>query len=143
MTRQLGTTTALALAMALAAATAACDRGNAKNGNAQNASAPHAAAGGDATNTGINQRDRSDAAKTPTAQAESAGDRDLTARIRQELTSDDSLSMNAHNVKIITENGHVTLRGPVDSEAEKAKVAAAAQKVAPGNVSVELDVASR
>ena len=84
----------------------------------------------DADNTGKNTRDRDDQAMTSGDQGGSAADREVTANIRKAVVSDDSLSTNAHNVKIITQNGVVTLRGPVKSAAEKASVAAKARQVA-------------
>ena len=85
----------------------------------------------DADNTGRNVRDRDDTAKTPTDQGSSESDRNITAHIRKEIVDNDGLSTNAHNVKIITTDGIVTLRGPVKSVQEKAWVAAAAHR-APG-----------
>jgi osmotically-inducible protein OsmY len=84
----------------------------------------------DAENTKRNVRDKSGAALTPEGQKESAIDRRITAAIRRAIVKDDSLSLNAHNVKIITLNRVVTLRGPVDSEAEKTKIAKLAQRAA-------------
>ena len=83
----------------------------------------------DADNTGKNVRDRGDTV-TPTDQGGSAPDRELTAKIRKAIVDDDALSTNAQNVKIITRDGAVTLRGPVKSPEEKAAVAAKAQQVA-------------
>lgn len=77
--------------------------------------------------TGKNVRDRG-ATLTPMDQGGSAGDRELTATIRKAIVDDGSLSTNAHNVKIITVDGVVTLRGPVKTPAEKAAVAATAEK---------------
>ena len=84
----------------------------------------------DADNTGRNVRDRESGARTPGDQGGSAGDREITAAIRRAIVDDDSLSTNAHNVKIITTDGVVTLRGPVESEKERLAVVAKAQKVA-------------
>jgi osmotically-inducible protein OsmY len=81
-------------------------------------------------NTGRNVRDRSGDTLTPGDQSESEADRTLTQRIRQAVVADDSLSTNAHNVKIITVNGVVTLRGPVNSAQEKANIDAKAQHIA-------------
>lgn len=80
----------------------------------------------DADNTGRNTRDRDDAKKLPLDQGNSELDRKITASIRQAVVSDDSLSLNAHNVKIITEDGVVTLRGPVKTDAERDTIAALA-----------------
>jgi osmotically-inducible protein OsmY len=63
-------------------------------------------------NTGTNVRDRGGETKTPGDQSENEADRTITQNIRQALTADDSLSTNAKNVKIITNDGTVTLRGP-------------------------------
>ncbi len=91
---------------------------------------PVAAAGPyGADNTGRNVRDRGDTV-TPTDQGGSAADREVTANIRKAIVDDDRLSTNAHNVKIVTRDGAVTLRGPVKSAEEKAAVAAAAERVA-------------
>jgi hyperosmotically inducible periplasmic protein len=81
-------------------------------------------------NTGRNVRDREGKTLTPGDQSESKADLDLTQRIRQAVVADESLSTTAHNVKIITVNGVVTLRGPVNSDQEKAKIAAVAEKIA-------------
>lgn len=73
----------------------------------------------DYDNTGINTRDRDLSRKTPLDQSESEADRTITQRIRQSIMSDDALSTNAKNIKIITVRGIVTLRGPVASSQEK------------------------
>jgi hyperosmotically inducible protein len=84
-------------------------------------------------NTGRNVRDRSGETLTPGDQSESEADRTLTQRIRQAVVADDSLSTTAKNVKIITVNGVVTLRGPVNSTQEKANIDAKAQHIAGAN----------
>lgn len=84
----------------------------------------------DAENTGVNVRDRGDATVTPEDQGGKAGDREITAAVRRAIVKDDSLSLNAHNVKIITRDGLVTLRGPVKSAAERTKIAHLAEKTA-------------
>ena len=78
----------------------------------------------DADNTGRNPA-------TPNAgdQSETEADREITANIRKAVVADDSLSINAQNVKIITVNGVVTLRGPVKSENEKMAIEAKAKQV--------------
>ena len=81
-------------------------------------------------NTGRNAQDRSGATLTPGDQSESEADRTLTQRVRQAVVADASLSTNAHNIKIITINGVVTLRGPVNSTKEKATIDAKAQQIA-------------
>ncbi len=85
-----------------------------------------------ADNSGRNERDRSGETKTSFDQSNSKADIDVTAAIRRAVMKDDSLSMTAKNVKIITENGMVTLRGPVKSAAEKAKIAELAAAAAGG-----------
>ena len=87
--------------------------------------------GADADNTARNARDRNGKTVTPTDQSESEGDRALTQRIRKNILDNDALSTNAHNVKIVTANGVVTLRGPVNTAQEKNTVVAAAQ-MTPG-----------
>jgi hyperosmotically inducible periplasmic protein len=81
----------------------------------------------DADDTARNVRDRGDKTLTPMDQGGSAADRELTAAIRKSIVDDDSLSTNAQNVKIVTIDGVVTLRGPVKSADEKAMVASKAQ----------------
>lgn len=89
-----------------------------------------------ADNSGRNQRDRSGETQTSGDQSNSSADIKTTAAIRRAIMHDDSLSMTAKNVKIITENGVVMLRGPVQSEAEKTKIAELA-KTHAGNTRVE------
>jgi len=80
--------------------------------------------------SGVNVRDRSNDAVTAGEQSGDKSDLQLTAQIRRAIVKDDSLSMMAHNVKIISTNGAVTLRGPVKSDEEKATVVAKAQAIA-------------
>jgi len=80
--------------------------------------------------TGKNRRDVAAPALTPTDQSEKQSDLDITKRIRQAIVGDGSLSFTAKNVKIITVDGKVTLRGPVNTAAERATVEALARKVA-------------
>jgi len=94
-------------------------------------------------NSGRNVRDRNDQNKTTGDQSENEADRTITQNIRQAVTADDSLSTNAKNVKIITNDGTVTLRGPVKSEKEKAEIEAKAKQVAGvKRVDNQLEVAS-
>ena len=81
-------------------------------------------------NSGVNTRDRNGDSVTPIDQADSAEDLRITQSIRKMVVADDALSTNAHNVKIITQNGVVTLRGPVGSADERASIAAKAESVA-------------
>lgn len=84
----------------------------------------------DADDTGINVRDRGTGTLTPEKQGGEAADVKITAAIRRALVKDDSLSVNAHNVKIITRAGIVTLRGPVKSAAERTTIGRLAEKTA-------------
>lgn len=72
------------------------------------------------------ERDRAGAAATAEDQGETAADRDITQHVRQSVMKHDELSSNAKNVKIITRDGVVTLRGPVASEQEKSTLTQAA-----------------
>jgi hyperosmotically inducible protein len=85
-----------------------------------------------ADNTAKNQRDRSGETLTSGDQSNSQEEINLTAAIRRAIVSDKSLSATAKNVKIITTNGMVTLRGPVKTDAEKATVEKLAQSAAGG-----------
>ena len=79
-----------------------------------------------ADNTTVNKQP----GKTADNQKDSAEDRKITQQIRKSLTSDKSLSMYARNVKIITINGTVTLRGPVRSQEESALIESKAKQIA-------------
>ena len=83
----------------------------------------------DADNTARNERDRNAASQLPTDQAENEADREISANVRKAVVGDDSLSMNAQNVKIVTSNGNVSLRGPVKTEREKEAIEAKAKQV--------------
>ena len=97
-----------------------------------------------ADNSGRNQRDANDAAVTAEDQSNSEADLQITQSIRKAVTADDSLSVNAQNVKIITNGGVVTLRGPVKSEQERASIAAKAQQVSGvTRVNNQLEVAAQ
>jgi hyperosmotically inducible protein len=73
-------------------------------------------------------------AHTTTAdqQSEASSDRLLTQKIRKSIIADKSLSTYGHNVKIITKDGAVTLKGPVNSDEEKQSIAAKAAEAAGG-----------
>lgn len=93
--------------------------------------APHArAAEYPADNTGNNVRDRSGDTLTSGDQSDNSQDIKITQQVRKAIVADGSLSMNAQNVKVITIGGVVTLRGPVNSPQEKAKITAAAERIA-------------
>ena len=82
----------------------------------------------DADNTARNADNA--AAELPTDQGDSEADTQITAAIRKAVVDDKSLSVNAHNVKIITANGTVVLRGPVKSEEERSNIEAKAKQAA-------------
>jgi len=95
-------------------------------------------------NTGVNKRDRHTAAKTPIDQNENKPDVDRTADIRKRVLNRENMSVNARNVKIITADGKVTLRGPVDSQEEKDIIEGIAQEVAgKENVDNQIEVAAK
>lgn len=83
-----------------------------------------------ADNTARNIRDRNNNNVTPIDQGNNEGDIKVTADIRRSLTRESNLSLNARNVKIITVNGRVTLRGPVNTAAEKDRIEEIAHRVA-------------
>jgi osmotically-inducible protein OsmY len=83
----------------------------------------------DADNSARNERDRNSEVPTAGDQAQNKEDLAVAANVRKAVVSDDSLSVDAHNVKIIVTSGIVTLRGPVKSEQEKAAIEAKARTV--------------
>ncbi len=83
----------------------------------------------DADNTKMNKRDQKAGAKTADQQKMNASDQELTRSIREAIIADKTLSTYAHNIKIITLDGMVTLKGPVRSDAEKKTVMAKAVEV--------------
>ena len=104
-------------------------------GLAQDQSAPPASA---PDNSATNKEHKT----TAEQQTEASADKQITQKIRRAVVSDKSLSTNAHNCKIITRNGTVTLKGPVDSETEKQTIASKAVDIAgsPDKVNNELTV---
>jgi osmotically-inducible protein OsmY len=95
-----------------------------------------------ADNTKVNQRDRNANEPTADQQKENGTDRKLTKQIRRAIVKDKSLSPDAHNVKIITQNGAVTLKGAVKSDQEKQAIESKATEIAgSGKVTNELQVA--
>jgi len=86
-------------------------------------------------------KNQSNQAKSADTQSNTKSDRDITAQIRKDIMANKDLSTYAHNVKIVTKNGAVTLKGPVNSADEKAKVAEiAANVVSADKVTNELTV---
>jgi osmotically-inducible protein OsmY len=84
----------------------------------------------DVDDTAKNVRDRDSRTLTPMDQGTTEGDRTITQEIRKQVTDRDELSTNAKNIKIITVDGVVTLRGPVKSSGEKTTIAGIARKAA-------------
>jgi hyperosmotically inducible protein len=95
-------------------------------------------------NTKVNQQDRQSSAPTADNQKNDSSDLQLTREIRLSLSKDKSLSTYAHNVKVIAQNGKVTLKGPVRSEDERAAVLAKATQIAgEANVNDEMSVVGK
>jgi hyperosmotically inducible periplasmic protein len=93
-------------------------------------------------NSKSNQGDANAGAVTSDQQKMNPADRNITKQIRSAIFKDKSLSTYAHNIKIITQDGKVTLKGPVRSDDEKANVEAkAATVVGASNVTSEIQVA--
>lgn len=92
-------------------------------------------------NTAVNERDAEGTTKTPLDQSNEESDIDQVAEIRSKVLEIDDLSVIGRNVKIITEAGRVTLRGPVASEAERKAIVDVATGVAgAGNVDDQLEI---
>jgi len=92
-------------------------------------------------NTKMNQRDQNPNQATADQQQNNPSDRYITQQVRAAIVADKDLSTYAHNVKVITQNGQVTLKGPVRSEDEKHAVEQKAAGVAgEGNVTSELTI---
>lgn len=131
-TRRAVTGAVLVLAAALALPVAATERGAADDATPR------------ADDTGRNVRDRDGKTLTPQKQSNDKSDVEVTRRVRQAIVKDGTLSTDAHNVKIITQNGIVTLRGPVDTAEERAAIAAKARRVAGvKKVDDQLEVSTR
>jgi hyperosmotically inducible periplasmic protein len=96
-------------------------------------------------NTGVNKRDRNANEATADKQKENKEDRELVRQIRKSLMRDKSFSTYAHNIKIIAQDGMVTLKGPVTSEEEKQSIEAKAAEVAGGadKVISQIEVAAK
>jgi hyperosmotically inducible protein len=113
-------TSAIALALALSASWVAPSRAQSATSQAQ------------PDNTKVNKRDKNPDEATADQQKMNAADRNLTARIRKSVMADKTLSTYAHNVKIISQNGTVTLKGPVRSDGELKSIMAKAVEAAGG-----------
>ncbi len=98
----------------------------------------------DTDNTAMNKRDAEGKTLTPMDQTRgSDADLALTAKIREVVTDDDSLSVKAQNVKIITLKGMTTLRGPVETMAEKSRVEQLARRAGAKNINNQLEVTTK
>lgn len=95
-------------------------------------------------NTAVNERDQSSAAKTPFDQGNNSNDIKLTADIRQQIVNRSGMSINARNIKIVSADGKVTLRGPVENQAEKDLIEQMAKDTAgAANIDNQLEVVTK
>lgn len=94
---------------------------------------------GKADNSRRNERERSEQEKTPVNQNENKADLEISRQIRKSIVEDKNLSTYAHNIKIITQNGVVNLKGPVRNAEEKKIVETKAAAIA-GKEKVESQV---
>lgn len=106
-----------------------CDR-DADHGSDMPAAASEDDSHKPADNTARNERDRSGDSPTPLDQGNGALDTKITGDIREAIVARDDLSFDAKNIKVITSAGHVTLRGPVASNAERNQVCEIARRIA-------------
>jgi len=92
-------------------------------------------------NTKVNKRDKNKSQPTADQGKNAMSDRDIMQKIRKSVVGDKSLSTYGHNVKIISQHGKVTLKGPVHTEEEKKNIEAKAVEVAgAGNVTNMIEV---
>jgi hyperosmotically inducible periplasmic protein len=99
---------------------------------------------GKADNTRRNNRERSEQEKTPVNQNENKADLEISRQIRKAIYNDTTLSTYAHNIKIITQDGKVNLKGPVRNAEEKQKVEAKAVAIAgKENVKSQIELAPK
>lgn len=95
-------------------------------------------------NTKTNKRDRAQDQPTADQQKENAADRQLSQKIRNAVMQDKTLSTYAHNIKVIAQNGEVTLKGPVRTQEEKDAIGEKATSIAgEGHVTNQLEVAPK
>ena len=95
-------------------------------------------------NTKINQRDRNKSEPTADQQKDNRSDRELARQIRRAIVKDKSLSTYAHNIKVIAQDGMVTLKGPVNTQEEKQAIEAKAAAIAgQGKITNEIEVGSK
>lgn len=133
--RTLSSTALVVTATLFATLGAGCDKADNNNTGATGARSTSTTQPS-ADNTARNKGDIDRGAKTPMDQGQSAADVKISAEIRRAILDDKAMSVNAQNCKVITENGRVTLRGPVDSQTEKESVERKAAAVA-GVLSVD------
>jgi hyperosmotically inducible periplasmic protein len=133
------------LALPLALCVAGCNKESSSTANSTDTESATNMTAKDVDNTRQNTRDREHAAVTPSDQSDSAADRELTQKIRQAcMSGTNNFSTEAQNIKVVTTNGKVTLRGPVDTEAEKTHIEMIAKNIAgAGNVEDDLEVKTR
>jgi hyperosmotically inducible protein len=94
-------------------------------------------------NSKTNQRDRADGSTTADQQKMNKSDQELVQKIRQSVYADKSLSTYAHNVKIVVQDGRVTLRGPVRSQGERDQIQSKAAAIAGADsVTNQIEVVS-
>jgi hyperosmotically inducible protein len=93
-------------------------------------------------NTRSNKVDPSNTTTTAGSQKNDSADMQITKQIRESIVADKSLSTYAHNVKIVSVSGNVTLNGVVRSQEEKDSIQSKAQAVvSSGSVTNNLKVA--
>lgn len=108
---------------------------------AQPVSDPQAGDPPAADNTKINQRDKAPGAVTASDQPNDSANTKLAASVRSVIVGDETLSTTAQNVKLVAADGVVTLRGPVNSDAEKARIGRIVARVSGvSSVDNQLDV---
>ena len=93
-------------------------------------SLPQSSVGQNPDNIGMNRADKKGDQTNADQQQKDRADRNLTKEIRRAIVGDNTLSNDAHNVKVVERDGQVTLKGLVQSEREKRAVEAKAVEVA-------------
>jgi hyperosmotically inducible protein len=121
--------TLLAVASASLLGLVACDKGN----ETSTTSTTSTTAPSPVDDTRLNARDMDASAVTPLDQGNDTADIQTTAAVRKALMADSTLSMNAKNIKVVTDKGVLTLRGPVASAGEKQVIDNLARSLAGAN----------
>lgn len=140
MKRSWTTTTLVAAALAFGAGSTSPGIARAEPQTAAEAPAEPDEAPAEPDDTGRNVRDRDDATLTPLDQGTSEADVERTRQIRSAITSNDAMSMQARNVKVITREGVVTLRGPVATAEESAAIETIARQSGATRVDNQLEI---